>query len=235
MKRERTIENRVRARQHARTHPLEVVYRGMMQRCGHWKSGRNREYILSRYEYRGIRVCEEWRKGFRKFEEWGLAHGWKKGLQIDRIDNNGDYSPENCRFVTPKVNSNNRSTNSTIYYNGKDISIMNFMAIAETHGIKRNTVYSRIRMGWTAEEIISISNGRKIERGGRKSRLGNPRTFFEYKGSMLTISEIARIAGMSKSGTRERLIKRGMTVEQVISTPSRKRESSEKLRSNRPA
>lgn len=59
------------------------------------------------YGGRGIRVCEEWHEA-SSFVKWALENGYKKGLQLDRIDNNGHYCPENCHFVTPKQNNRNR-------------------------------------------------------------------------------------------------------------------------------
>lgn len=70
-----------------------------------WKSIRNRCYNKNSPKYRnyggrGIKVCYEWNSNFIKFNEWCLEHGWRDGLQIDRIDNNGDYEPSNCHFIT---------------------------------------------------------------------------------------------------------------------------------------
>ena len=86
--------------------PWRSTYRNMMIRCGHYKGGK--ECDLQSYRDRGITVCEEWRNSPRAFGDWLLAHGWRKGLQIDRYDNSKGYSPENCRVVTAKENSNNR-------------------------------------------------------------------------------------------------------------------------------
>ena len=77
-----------------------------MRRCGHWEGASESELRL--YRDRGITVCELWQKSPQAFGDWLLAHGWHKGLQIDRIDNNKGYSPENCRVVTCKENLNNR-------------------------------------------------------------------------------------------------------------------------------
>lgn len=86
--------------------PWYKTYEAMMERCGHHKGASECELRL--YRDRGITVCEEWRNFPRAFGDWLLAHGWRKGLQIDRINNNRGYCPENCRVVTPKENLNNR-------------------------------------------------------------------------------------------------------------------------------
>lgn len=75
-----------------------------------WKRMRQRCYnpnfkpAFHRYGGRGIKVCLEWQK-YESFREWALTNGWKKGLQLDRIDVDGDYSPSNCRWVTKAFNT----------------------------------------------------------------------------------------------------------------------------------
>jgi hypothetical protein len=82
---------------------LSMVTRCTNPKSSHWH----------RYGGRGIRVCDEWLNDPAAFVRWGMENGYAPGLQIDRIDNDGNYEPGNCRFVTPKVNVNNRSHPST--------------------------------------------------------------------------------------------------------------------------
>jgi hypothetical protein len=84
-------------------HPLYRIWSGMIDRCSREK---NKSY--HRYGGRGITVCDEWRKDAASFIDWALSHGWQPHLQIDRENNDGNYEPGNCRFVTQKVNRNNR-------------------------------------------------------------------------------------------------------------------------------
>jgi hypothetical protein len=76
-----------------------------------------------RYGARGIGMCEEWLLNKHSFFRWAIENGWVKGMQIDRIDNELGYCPENCRIVTPKVNSRNRPNTRMIEYKGETKSI----------------------------------------------------------------------------------------------------------------
>lgn len=85
-------------------HPLHSIWRGMRQRCG-LISGAN-ENMLRHYSH--VSICKEWAYFFEPFFNWAIKAGWRKELGIDRINTLGDYTPANCRFVTQKVNSQNR-------------------------------------------------------------------------------------------------------------------------------
>lgn len=93
-------------------HPLNAIWRGMKRRCNNTS---NPSY--QRYGAKGIRVCEEW-NDFEPFYNWAISNGWVNGLSIDRIDNNRGYSPDNCRWVTLKDQSRNRTNNVFITVNG---------------------------------------------------------------------------------------------------------------------
>lgn len=71
------------------------------------------------YGGRGIKMCDTWRKDFNSFFEWAIKHGWKKGLDVDRIDTDGGYAPNNCRIVTREINCANRSES----FNGKPLGV----------------------------------------------------------------------------------------------------------------
>lgn len=89
------------------------VYRGMISRTSDKKNISYRNY-----GDRGITVCDEWSKSYESFTVWALNNGYKQGLSIDRIDNNGNYEPANCRWATRSIQSQNqrkRKTNITGY------------------------------------------------------------------------------------------------------------------------
>ena len=102
-KRERAAEDRT-------THSMSKtrlysVWASMLKRVGVHKGVDEETKRL--YQDRGITVCDEWLV-FENFRDWALSHGYKEGLQIDRVNNDAGYCPENCRWVTPKENMNNR-------------------------------------------------------------------------------------------------------------------------------
>ena len=84
---------------------LYSVWRDMLKRAGAIKGAS--EETKHNYQDRGITVCDEWLV-FENFRDWALSHGYSDDLEIDRIDNDKGYCPENCRWVTPKENMNNR-------------------------------------------------------------------------------------------------------------------------------
>lgn len=83
-------------------HPLHRVWTDMKSRCFN-----SNHYSFSAYGERGIEVCNDWRFNFLNFFNWATDNGWIKGLHIDRINNDGNYEPNNCRFISPRMNSSN--------------------------------------------------------------------------------------------------------------------------------
>ena len=132
--------------------PWYPTYKAMMQRCGHFKGAP--ECDLRLYRDRGIDVCELWRNSPRAFGDWLLAHGWRKGLQIDRIDNSKGYSPDNCRVVTTKENNNNKR-NTLRLNDGTPLAMFCSSIGIETYeGGAPTKKYSRIRGVWSKRHKI---------------------------------------------------------------------------------
>lgn len=128
-------------------HPLYSRWECMKKRCNN-KNCRS----YKTYGGFGIKVCEEWSKNFKSFYDWAMANGFKEELQLDRVDNDGDYEPGNCRWVTGLVNANNksrmRSSNTTGFVGIlKNKDSQGFRAVIHANG-------KNIRLGTfaTAEE-----------------------------------------------------------------------------------
>lgn len=138
LKKEQDAINLAANHSHKQSHSkLWNTYYGMISRCYNPNDKRYPDY-----GERGIRVCDEWRNDKNSFFEWGKSHGCSEGLQLDRIDNNGDYSPENCRWVTPKQNSLNRRSNVMIEYEGETITLTE---LSEKLGLSRWQTWHRFR------------------------------------------------------------------------------------------
>ena len=116
-------------------------------------------------------MCDEWLNDFTSFETWALANGFNKNLAIDRIDNDGNYCPENCRFVTLAENNQNRRTSRFYTYNGKT---QNLTQWCNELGLNYHTVMYRMKRGWTFERSITepvIKRNREELIGKRFGRL----------------------------------------------------------------
>ena len=123
------------------------ILNGMKQRCYNPKSQR-----YNRYGGRGIKICDEWRNNPQAFVDWSMNNGYADNLSIDRINNDGDYEPGNCRWTTNKVQQNNKSTNILITYNGKTQDIKQW---SEELGICYVTLFYRIKSGWPVEKAFT--------------------------------------------------------------------------------
>lgn len=115
-----------------RYHPVYDTYNGMMARCYNVKKG-----AYKHYGGRGIKVCEEWHD-IHSFIEWCENNGFKPELQLDRINNEQDYSPDNCRFVTPTKNLRNTRRNVMI----EGVALREYLDIL---GAKHNIGFPTLR------------------------------------------------------------------------------------------
>ena len=94
-----------------------------------------------RYGGRGIKVCDEWNKDFLCFYNWSISHGYSPELQLDREDNDGNYCPENCRWVNDITQANNKCTNRNVEYNGVTHTVSEW---ARLFGVHKETLRYRI-------------------------------------------------------------------------------------------
>ena len=139
---------------------LNNIFRGMKYRC---YNPNCKDY--KRYGGRGITICDEWLNpehaknahnstiGFQTFKKWALENGYAENLTIDRIDVNKCYSPENCRWVSIKVQCNNRRNNLYITYKGKTQSLADW---CRELNLNYDKVQSKIsRCGWSVKKAFT--------------------------------------------------------------------------------
>lgn len=136
---------------------IYITYNNMKKRCFYegcdhykWYGGENKT------------VCKEWlgENGFKNFFEWAINNGYTDELTIDRIDNTKGYSPDNCRWVTPKQNCRNKRNNHLITIDGETKTLVEW---CEQYNISETVVRSRIRIGW--DDIKSITTPKLRNRG----------------------------------------------------------------------
>lgn len=127
---------------------LQSIYDGMNKRCYNTSSDTHHTY-----KERHTEICPEWRgeNGLKNFADWAFSHGYKDDLTIDRIDNNGPYSPDNCRWVTPYVQANNMSTNVRYTYDG---TTMTRKCWEYALGISSDLSYRRDKAGYTFDQVV---------------------------------------------------------------------------------
>lgn len=136
------------------THLYEV-WKGIRQRCNNPKHS-----SYHNYGGRGITICDEWHKSFQAFYDWSYANGYspekqkdeKTKLTIDRINNDGNYEPSNCRWVDRKTQASNMRTTKNITINGETHCLSDWYKILKTTS---QTYYKRIKLGMTPEQALT--------------------------------------------------------------------------------
>ncbi len=125
---------------------LKNVLRHVRERCTkpdhkYWKY----------YGGRGIKICDEWLHNNQSFYAWALSHGYQPGLELDRENNCGDYTPDNCRFVTKQVNQNNKRNNVMVTWRGETMNVTQW---SNKLGVPSWTLRNRMRWGWTVDRMM---------------------------------------------------------------------------------
>lgn len=127
---------------------LYCIHVNMVARCYNNKSMQHKNY-----GGRGVTICEGWLSNFKVFYDWAMANGYKDNLTIDRINNDGNYEPSNCRWITNKEQQNNRSNNNIIEIKGKKKNLAQW---CKELNLKRRTIYRRVEYGMTFYEALTI-------------------------------------------------------------------------------
>lgn len=155
LRRETTSQNakKIKSTHHLTNTRIYSIWRSMKKRC----------YLSSNDAYkdygaRGIKVCDKWKNDFISFYNWAMANGYKEDLTLDRINVNGNYEPNNCRWANWKVQQNNKRNNIFLTYNNITKNIYEW---SEITGIKYCTIWWRYNKGWNTERILSkgVKNG----------------------------------------------------------------------------
>lgn len=127
---------------------LRSIWNDMKSRCYNPNVA-----IYKHYGGRGIGVCDLWRYNFYAFEGWANKHGYAEDLMIERIDVNGNYEPDNCRWATRKEQMRNKTNSIMLTFDGETHDLAEW---AEIKGIKYATLYSRVTiLKWPTEKLFA--------------------------------------------------------------------------------
>lgn len=126
---------------------LYSIYINMLSRTGN-----PRVPSYKNYGGRGIQVCQAWKDNYKAFFDWAVANGYDDTLTLDRIDVNGGYFPNNCRWVTPKVQANNTRVNHILKFKGNSMTLAEW---GDATGIPRSVLYKRLKRGWSVEKVLT--------------------------------------------------------------------------------
>lgn len=148
----RTKKGNKNAVKHGLSHTrLHRIWHSMYCRCNYKST-----HGYKNYGERGIKVCQEWLglEGFVRFYNWAINSGYNDKLTLDRIDINGNYEPSNCRWATPKEQSNKKRNNRMITFNNETKTAKQWCDI---YNISQTTFSDRLNRGWSIEQTLTIS------------------------------------------------------------------------------
>lgn len=185
---------------------LFSIWTGMKSRCY------NKNTInYCNYGKKGISICEEWRNSFEKFCIWALSNGYDETLSIDRIDPNGNYEPNNCRWATNKEQANNRTSNRYITIDGTTKTLQQW--VDET-GVSRDVIEYRSSIGLKDKALIMTED--EFKNSGLSNQGKNDGHLIEYNGEIHNIKEWAKIFNMKESLLSKRITQDGSPFEKAI-------------------
>ena len=138
-----------------------------LYRC--WLSMKSRVLYVKDKDYynygkRGIKVCEEWLNNFDEFKNWAMENGYQDNLTLDRIDNNGNYEPGNCRWATNIEQQRNKRNTIYVTYNGETKTLLEWCSV---YNIRKDTLYRRLKHNWDIKSAL-VTPVKKYNRDGKE-------------------------------------------------------------------
>lgn len=165
----------------------------------------------SKYGGRGISVCDEW-NDYVVFREWALSHGYSEELTIDRIDVNGNYCPDNCRWVSLADQAINRRNNRKFTINGETHALSEWCKI---YNVSYYAIHNRVSNGWDVVSALTVP----VEEGSNQysyyTGLKGYRRF-EYNGKMMKLSDVAKIAGVKYQTLYKWAVREGLSLDEAL-------------------
>lgn len=171
------------------------IWAGMISRCTNPQNSR-----WKRYGGRGITVCNKWLEFESFYKDMGEA---PVNCTLDRVNNDKGYSPENCRWTTPKVQSNNRENNRRITCNSETKTLSEW---AEQTGLSKTVIANRLKNGWSVDDALSVPAAPREK----------PIT---WRGESKSLSQWARELGCSQPVLWNRIYKIGWDIERAFTEP----------------
>ena len=172
---------------------LYRIYHGIKARCYN-QNERGYKY----YGARGIKMCAEWldpQNGFDVFADWAFANGYSDSLSIERVNVNGDYEPDNCKWIAKVEQAKNKRSTIWVDYNGQHIQLCE---LCKQKGLKYDTIHNRLfRFGWDLEKAIE-----------------------QPIPTEKTLAERSREMGLLPGTVQARVKKFGWSVEEALNTPT---------------
>lgn len=176
---------------------------------GRWNMMKQRCFNPNNHKYkdygaRGIKVCDEW-MDYHTFKKWSLENGFEEHLTIERIDTDGDYEPNNCKWASYKEQANNRRNNRLIIFEGKEYTLAE---LSDKTGLESETIAIRLSEGMTPEEAVY-------------KKLNYDYVMVEINGEKNHLKKWCEILKLPYKTIHAR-IKRGWEPKRALSTPVRK-------------
>lgn len=166
------------------------IWQKMKSRCFNERCERYKDY-----GGRGITMCEEWASDFDAFADWAYANGYESDLTIDRTNNDGNYEPNNCRWITRREQAYNTRQNRLVTYRGETKPLIVW---CNELNLPYDATHNRIEGGWDVERAFTEPLFDQTKSWSRKCR--------EH--------------GINPATARDRIVKFGWTEEQALNTPS---------------